>query len=83
RIQEMRPDESIVDEMVRGPFTYFRHARRFISVGEGITRMEEQLVVVLPLGSLGRIFEGFVRREMTAMFAWRHHATKQLLEQKC
>ncbi len=67
---------SIVDVMIKGPFASFRHERRFIAEDENRTRMEETITLAPPIPFLGRLFFWFVKRDMDAMFAYRHTMTQ-------
>jgi len=67
---------SIVDVMMKGPFASFRHERRFIAEGENHTRMEETITLAPPIPFLGSLFFWFVKKDMDAMFAYRHKMTQ-------
>ena len=67
---------TIVDEMIKGPFPFFRHERQFIKLDEKLTRMEETIVFSPPLAWFGGLLFWFLKKDMDAMFAYRHKATK-------
>lgn len=67
---------TIVDAMNKGPFAFFRHERQFIKVEDKLTRMEETISFSPPLSWLGGILFWFLKKDMDAMFAYRHRATQ-------
>lgn len=72
---EMNAPHSIVDVMLKGPFACFRHERVFIEEEKNRTRMEETITLASPIPLLHNLFFWFVKRDMDAMFAYRHHMT--------
>lgn len=70
------PPNAIVDAMIKGPFRFFRHERQFVKVDEKLTRMEETIVFTPPLSWFGSIAFWFLKKDMDAMFAYRHKATQ-------
>lgn len=73
----------IVDILRKGPFSFFRHERHFVSLGADRAQMEEKIEFALPFGWLSAPFAWFVRRDMDAMFAHRHRVTQEyFLERK-
>jgi ligand-binding SRPBCC domain-containing protein len=68
--------KSIVDVMTKGPFTSFRHERIFVAEGENRTRMDEAITLSAPVSLFQSLFFWFVKRDMDAMFAYRHAKTK-------
>jgi ligand-binding SRPBCC domain-containing protein len=74
------------DEQVRGPFASFRHCHRIEAEThdsrEG-TRVIDAIEFTLPLGWLGRIGEGAVRRQLAASFAFRQQRLEELLQAEC
>jgi uncharacterized protein (TIGR01777 family) len=69
--REVRPGESFVDEMVRGPFAHWRHLHRFEESARG-SRLVDQIEYRLPFGVIGSLAAGRARRELVRMFRWRH-----------
>jgi len=67
---------SIVDVMIKGPFASFRHERLFIAEGENCTRMDETITLSPPIPLFQSLFFWFIKRDMDAMFAYRHAKTK-------
>ncbi len=76
RIQTLDFPNTLTDRMIQGPFASFVHERRFRTFGEGQTWMDETITLALPLGALGALAFGWVRRDIDAMFAYRHRATQ-------
>ena len=73
---------SIVDVMLKGPFATFRHERRFIAKSEQQTLMEETIYVAPPISFLQTLFFKFVKKDMDAMFAYRHQMTQRYFHLK-
>lgn len=67
---------SIVDVMKKGPFSAFRHERLFVAESKNRTRMEETITLSSPIPLFQSLFFWFVKRDMDAMFAYRHAKTK-------
>lgn len=76
KIEKLSCPDSVIDLMVSGPFTFFRHERRFIALSKDETRMDEELSFCLPLGWLGNLIAPFIKKDMDTMFAYRHRATQ-------
>lgn len=66
------PPEAFSDRMLRGPFERWEHLHRFESLGSAATRASDEIVWTLPLGPLGSLADGVVRRRLERMFAYRH-----------
>ena len=73
---EINCPKSIVDVMIKGPFASFRHERLFIAEGENRTRLEETITLAPPISFLGSLFFKFIKKDMDAMFAYRHQKTQ-------
>src|SRR5215213_8210042 len=70
-----------VDEQESGPFAFWRHEHEFEHVDERTTRVTDRLTYRVPFGPLGWIADAvFVRRQLVAMFRYRHAQTKRMLE---
>lgn len=75
------PPTRFVDEQGKGPFRSWRHEHRFEPLGPDRTRLRDAIEYEMPLGPLGRTADRlFVRRQIEGLFAYRHAATKRLLE---
>ena len=73
---EMNAPHSIVDVMQKGPFASFRHERQFVEESENRTRMEETITLASPIPFLEKLFFWFVKKDMDAIFAYRHKMTQ-------
>ena len=67
---------TIVDMMVKGPFSFFRHERQFIPQDEHATLMKETITFTPPLSWVSGLLFWFLKKDMDAMFAYRHKATQ-------
>jgi len=76
QIETLECPNTITDLMLKGPFPFFRHERRFSSITSDTTLMEETIMISLPMGWVGALAFGWVKRDMDAMFAYRHSATQ-------
>jgi len=63
RITEFDPPHRFVDEMVRGPFTTFRHEHLFEPMAAG-TRMTDVIDFTIPLGILVNPVAGWYLRRL-------------------
>ncbi len=77
QIETLQCPNTLTDLMLKGPFPFFRHERRFIPLTLTTTQMEETLTLRLPMGWLGALAFGWVKRDMDAMFAYRHLMTQK------
>jgi hypothetical protein len=78
---EYDPPRLFADRQVSGPFVHWYHRHNFLSDGNGGTVLRDEVEYVLPFGYLGRWLGGrLVRRKLDRMFAYRHDATRRLVE---
>jgi ligand-binding SRPBCC domain-containing protein len=73
RVTAFEPPDRFVDEQVRGPFAWFRHEHRFVTVTEG-SIMIDDWSHASPLGWVGRIVDRlilvrYLRRQLLARAA--------------
>jgi ligand-binding SRPBCC domain-containing protein len=83
-ISKREPPFLFVDEQKkgRGPFASWRHEHHFEAIDATRTRLRDIVTYTPPLGILGRIADAlFIRRQLNAMFAYRHKVTREHLEQ--
>jgi len=73
---EINCPQSIVDVMIKGPFPSFRHERHFRAEGENRTRMEETITLAPPIFFFQSLVFKFIKKDMDAMFAYRHAKTQ-------
>ncbi len=78
RITDWEPPFGFVDEQVRGPYRFWRHAHRFHEGRQG-TIIEDVVRYGLPLGPLGDVFRTPVRLELERIFRYRQRAVRSHL----
>jgi ligand-binding SRPBCC domain-containing protein len=72
---------SFVDEMASGPFAEWRHEHRMEETAPGRSRLTDIVTYQAPLGLLGKAADWlFVRRQVAAVFRYRHEVTTRKLE---
>jgi ligand-binding SRPBCC domain-containing protein len=77
-IVEWNPPHSFVDVQVRGPYQLWHHIHRFQAEGER-TRIIDEVLYALPLGSLGRVAHRLmVRSDVERIFAFREEKIRTL-----
>jgi ligand-binding SRPBCC domain-containing protein len=88
RIVEHRPPHAValgeearfVDEQESGPFASWRHEHDFERAGDNATRLTDTVTYRPPFGPIGWLADWlFLRRQIRAMFRYRHEATRKLL----
>ena len=71
------------DTMVGGPFRRWEHTHRFEPDTDSSSWLEDRVEYELPMGWLGRVFgDGYTKRRLERMFAWRHRVTAEALAQR-
>lgn len=79
RISDVEPPTRFVDTAERSPFAVWRHEHRFTPENGG-TRLTDTVEYRLPFGPIGAVVDRlFVGRDLDAMFAFRHEATRAAL----
>ncbi len=82
RIIEYNPPHGFRDVQVIGPYRRWDHRHRFWAETDG-TVVEDRVEYALPFGLLGRLAHGlFVRRQLAAIFDYRHRQIEVLLAQR-
>lgn len=79
-IEKLDCPNTVVDSMLSGPFHFFRHERKFTSIDESHTMMNETISLSLPLGWLGNVIFPLIKKDMDKMFAYRHEATQRFFK---
>jgi ligand-binding SRPBCC domain-containing protein len=75
---EYDPPSLFADRQQSGPFEYWHHRHLFLDDGAGGTILRDEVEYALPFGWCGRVFGGWlVRGKLTAMFEYRHEATRR------
>lgn len=83
RITEFVWFDHFCDEQVRGPFAYFQHRHGVLAEtqqGHAGTRLTDEVDFELPLGLIGRLGGGIVRRQMEQMFRIRQERLPAILK---
>jgi ligand-binding SRPBCC domain-containing protein len=71
RISLWTPDESFIDEQLRGPYRQWIHRHDFESTPDGGTIIRDRVDVVLPFAPLGEIAWPYVKRKLRRIFEFR------------
>ena len=80
-ITEHNPPHRFVDEQGKGPFASWRHEHNFTVIGQNQTRITDIVTYTPPFWIFGQIADAlFIRRQLTAMFAYRYEQTRKALE---
>ncbi|MCG3180259.1 MAG: hypothetical protein BIFFINMI_02617 [Phycisphaerae bacterium] len=66
------PPNGFRDRQVRGPWASWEHRHAFEPLPDGRSRMLDEIDYRLPLGPLGLLLAGGVRRDLARSFAYRH-----------
>lgn len=72
-ISRWEPPGLFVDEQLRGPYRRWVHTHHFTDSPAGTT-IHDHIEYALPFGPLGDLAAGWVRRELTRLFAFRREA---------
>lgn len=75
------PPHAFVDRQIVGPFRHWVHEHRFEALGDGVTRLTDDIHYELPLGIVGdRLGHRFVERQLDRLFDFRHRVTRRACE---
>jgi ligand-binding SRPBCC domain-containing protein len=84
-IVQFEANHSFCDRQLRGPFTYWQHNHRFLSLdrnGPSVTVLTDEIEYDLPLGPLGSIARAlFVRKQIEKTFSFRREQVVRALAQ--
>ncbi len=70
-----------MDEQGKGPFAYWHHEHKFEAISPTQTRITDTINYTPPFWILGQIADAlFIRRQLSAMFAYRYQQTRKALE---
>ncbi len=77
RIEEAVPGERFIDVQISGPFGAWRHRHEFFEGADGATSsgLRDSIAYRMPMGPLGGLGAGLVRRDLAKMFGYRHYRT--------
>ena len=78
RIDVFRPEDSFVDEQLRGPYRSFVHTHGFREVPGG-TEITDHVRWALPLQPLGELAAPLVARQLDRIFRYREEAIRRIL----
>jgi ligand-binding SRPBCC domain-containing protein len=79
-IQAWEPPHRFVDVQLRGPYALWHHTHTFAEAGDGTTVMRDTVRYAIGFGPLGEVVRRLlVRRDLEAIFAFRHEAIGPLL----
>ncbi len=80
----VRPLSLSIDEQGSvGPFAFWRQEHLFEDLGDGRTRLRDSVTYRAPFGVLGALADRTaLRGALTAMFAYRHRKTREILESR-
>ena len=82
-ITEYDPPHRFVDEQGKGPFAHWHHEHLFEQAPRGRTLVRDIVTYTPPFGPLGVIADWlFIRRQLNALFRYRHRQTRRLLENR-
>lgn len=77
-ITQYDPPHSFVDLQLKGPYSFWHHTHRFEDLGNGQTRLIDEVRYALPLGPLGEMAHTlFVKRDLQAIFEFRREFIAQ------
>jgi ligand-binding SRPBCC domain-containing protein len=79
RVARLERPTLIVDEMLSGPFAFWRHEHRFAELPGERTRLTDHLTYALPAGALGRLADAVAGRRLIARTFRARHARTQAL----
>ncbi len=79
KIEKLQRPNILVDLALKSPFKYWKHSHVFTKKGN-MCELKDIVEYELPFGKLGVLFDFFIKKELDAMFTFRHNKTKKLLE---
>ncbi|MDX2129178.1 MAG: SRPBCC family protein [Chloroherpetonaceae bacterium] len=80
-ITTYEPPRKMIDEQLHGPFHKWVQTRTVMDLGNGLTRLTDEVEYELPMHAIGDFFAGrFVAAEISKMFEYRQRKTKEILE---
>ncbi len=81
RVTELVEPTLVVDELIKGPFTSFRHEHRFSALSNGGTLLTDRIEWKLPGGIAAKAIEPIVAKQLEKSFIERQASTKRILEE--
>ena len=78
-IKYIEENVRFVDEQRIGPYKFWWHEHTLTEIGEGRTRMTDQVTLAVGYGPIGAIAEKIlIEREVKKIFAFRHQTLSQI-----
>jgi uncharacterized protein len=82
-ITGLEPGKLLIEEQRAGPFRQWKHSYRFAALGDGATRLTEEVIFEPPVGLLGFIVTAsYVEKELAAFFHYRRQRLRELLDKR-
>ena len=78
-ITEWDPPHAFTDTQIRGPYHTWIHRHLFEDLGDGRTRMTDEVRYRLPLWPLGEVALPVVRRQVQSIFTHRNRVIRDLV----
>lgn len=82
KIEKLEKPKLLVDVAIKSPFKFWKHSHIFTQKEDGVCELKDRVEYELPFGFLNSLFDTFVYHQLEAMFVYRHHVSKELLEAK-
>lgn len=83
RIHDVHPPREFTDDAIQSPFPRWSHHHEFISLPNGRTRLRDTVTYMPPGGILAGIVNMMVvGKQLDALFAFRHKATREYFQTK-
>lgn len=81
RIEKIDEPNLLVDIALKSPFAFWEHKHIFIQ-HEKMCELKDVITFKMPFGILGKLLNGFVKKDLQKMFDFRHKVTKEILEKE-
>ena len=78
RIIDWQPPRLFIDLQVRGPYALWHHQHTFTPVDDGVA-CTDRVIYKLPMGWLGRLGHGLVRKQLLEIFRFRRQVIGERL----
>ncbi|MDD2789694.1 MAG: SRPBCC family protein [Sulfurimonas sp.] len=82
KIEKLEKPSLLVDVAIKSPFKFWKHSHIFTQKEDGVCELKDRVQYTLPFGFLNCLLDSFVYHQLEAMFVYRHHVSKELLEAK-
>ena len=82
QIERFESPNLLVDVAIKSPFKFWKHSHIFTQKEDGYCELKDRVEYLLPFGFLNFLFDRFAVSQLSAMFAYRHEITAQILEAK-